>query len=131
MLLVIVGLQGCNIKWICRDTNTLEEHTASTLKMEAVCSCETLVSTYMSIQNYNPEDQRHLHHCENLISHDMFLVLVFTCHKFLQILKAGTAVSDLSRKNSCILLIITNCYVYYTLRYTPSSSHNEGADHIW
>jgi ABC-type nickel/cobalt efflux system permease component RcnA len=27
------------------------------LKMEAVCSSETLVSTYKSMQHYNPEDQ--------------------------------------------------------------------------
>jgi hypothetical protein len=38
-----------------------DEHTAfvyrEAIKMEAVCSSEMLVSTYKSIQHYNPEDQ--------------------------------------------------------------------------
>jgi hypothetical protein len=35
--------------------------------MEAVCSPETLVSTYNATQRYNPEDQHgHLHRRENL-----------------------------------------------------------------
>jgi hypothetical protein len=39
------------------------------LKMEAVYSSETLVSTYNSVRRYNPEDRhRHLHHRENLKS---------------------------------------------------------------
>jgi hypothetical protein len=39
------------------DTKVSEEHTASsTLNMEAVCSSQTLVPTYMSIPRYNPED---------------------------------------------------------------------------
>jgi hypothetical protein len=33
----------------------------SALKMEAICSSETLVSTYKSTQYYNPEDQHYLH----------------------------------------------------------------------
>jgi hypothetical protein len=32
------------------------------LKMEAVCSCETLVSTYKSTMHYNPENQHQHHH---------------------------------------------------------------------
>jgi hypothetical protein len=40
---------------------------SSALKMEAVCSSETLVSTYKSTRRYYPEDQhRHLHRSENL-----------------------------------------------------------------
>jgi hypothetical protein len=39
-------------------------------KMEAVCSSETLVSTYKSTRYYNPEDQqRHTHCRENRKSH--------------------------------------------------------------
>jgi hypothetical protein len=39
------------------------------LKMEAVCSSETLLSTYKSTRRYNPKDQhRHLHRRENLKS---------------------------------------------------------------
>jgi hypothetical protein len=41
----------------------------STLKMEAVCSCETFLSACKSTRHYNPGDQRrHLHHGENLKS---------------------------------------------------------------
>jgi hypothetical protein len=47
----------------------LEDYTSppSALKMEAVCSSETFVSTYKSTWHYKPEDQhRHLHHHKNL-----------------------------------------------------------------
>jgi hypothetical protein len=47
-----------------------EEHTASISWAEAVCSSETLVSTYKSTRRYSPEDQhRHLHFHQNLKSH--------------------------------------------------------------
>jgi hypothetical protein len=39
------------------DTNVSEEYTASIFRTEAVCSSETLVSTYKSTRRWNPEDQ--------------------------------------------------------------------------
>jgi hypothetical protein len=59
-LYVHVGLLSCNALWI------------PGLKMETVCSSETLVSTYKSTcpRRYNPEDKhRHLHRRENHDSH--------------------------------------------------------------
>jgi hypothetical protein len=46
----------------------------SALKMEAVCSFETLITTHNSTLRDNPEDyHRHLNHCENLKSqHSMW-----------------------------------------------------------
>jgi hypothetical protein len=45
-------------------------HPSSALKMETVCSSETLVSTFKSTRRNNPEDQHHhLHRSENLKSH--------------------------------------------------------------
>jgi hypothetical protein len=37
--------------------------------METAYFSETMVSTYESIWPHNLEQQRHLHHCENLKSH--------------------------------------------------------------
>jgi hypothetical protein len=52
-----------------RDPDPALNNNIRALKMEAVCSSETLLSTYKSTQRYNTEDQRqHLHGCENLIS---------------------------------------------------------------
>jgi hypothetical protein len=57
------------------DADVWEQRTASTLgakvlKMEAACSCKTLVSTYKLTRHCNPEHQhRHLHRRENLESH--------------------------------------------------------------
>jgi hypothetical protein len=46
------------------------------LKMEVVCSSETLVSTFKSTWRYNQEDQhRHLHCRENLKSHTIRTLL--------------------------------------------------------
>jgi hypothetical protein len=42
-------------------------HWSAALDMEAVCSSETLVSTYKSTRRYNPH--RHLHRRENLKTH--------------------------------------------------------------
>jgi hypothetical protein len=52
--------------WVEVDTNVSGEHTAyifrteevatSAMKMEAVCSPETMVSAYKSTWHYNPED---------------------------------------------------------------------------
>jgi hypothetical protein len=54
------------------------------LKMEAVFSSETLVSTYKSKRRYNPEDQQqHLHRSENLKSHKKYLVGEITGGKVL------------------------------------------------
>jgi hypothetical protein len=51
-----------NFCWCC--------HPSSALKMEAVCSSETMISTYKSTRRHNPEEQhRHLHRRENLISY--------------------------------------------------------------
>jgi hypothetical protein len=52
---------------------------SSGLKMEAVCSSETLVSTYKPIRRFNPYDQqRHIHRLENLKSHiAMQTVLIY------------------------------------------------------
>jgi hypothetical protein len=51
-------------------TNYLLKSPSSVMKMKAICSSKTLVSTYKSAQRYNPEDQhRHLHPHENLNSH--------------------------------------------------------------
>jgi hypothetical protein len=48
----------------------------SALKMEAVCSSETLVSTYESTRCCNTEDQhRHRHRRENFQSHITFVSL--------------------------------------------------------
>jgi hypothetical protein len=45
--------------------------------MEAVCSSETLVSTYKFTWHYNPKDQnRHLHRRDNLKSH---ILCMFSC----------------------------------------------------
>jgi hypothetical protein len=44
-----------------KDTSILEEYT-STLKMEAVCFSEQLISTYKSTKRYYLEEQ-HRHHC--------------------------------------------------------------------
>jgi hypothetical protein len=37
---------------------TYHLHFQTDLKMEVVCSSETLISTYKSTQHYNPEDQK-------------------------------------------------------------------------
>jgi hypothetical protein len=52
----------------------LEEHTVSrfknSLKMEVVCSSETLVSTYKSARRENSKDKhRRLHHREKIKYH--------------------------------------------------------------
>jgi hypothetical protein len=50
--------------------NLLLSNLTSVLKMETVCSSETLVSTYKFIRCYISEDQhRHLHRRRNLRSH--------------------------------------------------------------
>jgi hypothetical protein len=58
---VDVSLLGCNAARTTFWRNMLPP--PLTLKMEAVCAFETLVSTYKSTRRFNPEDQhRHLHH---------------------------------------------------------------------
>jgi hypothetical protein len=48
----------------------------SRLKMEAVSSSKTLVSTYKFTRHYNPEDHHeYLHHHKNLRSHAVGLLL--------------------------------------------------------
>jgi hypothetical protein len=67
------------------DTNVSEIHTASIFRayVEATCSSETLVSTHQSTRRYNPEQHRHLHHRENLVSRTVVisftLLLLETC----------------------------------------------------
>jgi hypothetical protein len=59
-------------KWNCRQVPTFRRNVlppSSALKIEAICSSETLVSTYKSIWHFYPEDQhRHLHRRESLKS---------------------------------------------------------------
>jgi hypothetical protein len=55
------------------DANVSEKHTFSispfpALKMETVCSSETLASTDESTQRQNPEEKHHLHLREKLNS---------------------------------------------------------------
>jgi hypothetical protein len=59
---------GCDATWTCMwGTNVLEQLTASALKMEAVCSSETLVPTYKSTWHHNPENHnQHIHRLDNL-----------------------------------------------------------------
>jgi hypothetical protein len=57
------------------DKNVTKEHTASifntsALKMEAVFSSKTLVSTFKSTRRYNPEDQNRQFYCDFVA--DMF-----------------------------------------------------------
>jgi hypothetical protein len=57
---------GCNAVW-----------RASALKMEVVCSSETLVSTYKSTRRYNPEDQSRYLRRENLKSEEYMLITMY------------------------------------------------------
>jgi hypothetical protein len=57
---VDVVVLGCNAVWACRKIKTFLRNillSSLTLKMEALCSSETLVSTYKSTRSYNPEQQ--------------------------------------------------------------------------
>jgi hypothetical protein len=52
-----------------RDTNFLQERTSAPgLKMEVVCSSETLVSTYTSTRRYSTEDQHPFFSCRKNIN---------------------------------------------------------------
>jgi hypothetical protein len=53
-MLVNEILLYCNAVWTCRSMGLKR---SSALKKEAVCSSETLISTYKSTWRYNPEDQ--------------------------------------------------------------------------
>ena len=53
-------------------TDTLEKDTIFILVTEAVCSCETLVLMYQTIQFYNPEDHNDLSTCVS----EMLITLV-------------------------------------------------------
>jgi hypothetical protein len=60
------------VSWDCVDllVDTKVSEVLSALKMEVLCSSETLVSTNTSTRRYNPKDQQgHLRRCENLKSH--------------------------------------------------------------
>jgi hypothetical protein len=52
---------------------------SSTLKMEAICSSETLVETLWTTRRHIPEDATlHHHHCENLKSYIVLLLFPLT-----------------------------------------------------
>jgi hypothetical protein len=63
-------LLGSDAVWTCRWVPTFRRNTmpqSSALKMEAVCSSETLVPTYKSTRRHNPENHnQQLHRRENL-----------------------------------------------------------------
>jgi hypothetical protein len=63
---------GCNTTWICKHILTFRSDILplfSGLKVEAVCSSKTFVSTYKITEFYDPEDQHRRHEHENLKYH--------------------------------------------------------------
>jgi hypothetical protein len=64
VLLLLVYLMSTVVFWALLSCGLV-----GGLKIEAVCSSETLVPTYKSTQRHNPEDHcGYLHHHENLKS---------------------------------------------------------------
>jgi hypothetical protein len=56
--------------YVCADTS--EKHTVLILVIGAMCSCETLVLMYQTLQFYNPEDHNDLSICVS----EMLITLV-------------------------------------------------------
>jgi hypothetical protein len=56
--------------YVC--TDTLEKRAVLILVIDAMCSCETLVLMYQTIQFYNPEDHNDLSRCVS----EMLITLV-------------------------------------------------------
>jgi hypothetical protein len=82
VIIVDIGLLGCNTVWTCVPTfqRNICRHLQAEV-MEAVCSSETLASTYKLTRRYNPEDQRrHLHGRENLRSQKVIRSTHHTFH---------------------------------------------------
>jgi hypothetical protein len=94
------------------------------LKMEAVCSSETLVSTFKSTWHYNPEDQhRHLHRRENLRSR---IYLLYCICILWTICKSYRLRAMLERQNMKILM--TQTIWIHSMRHPPHVACSEALD---
>jgi hypothetical protein len=72
-------LKAINMNWLWNLLIYITQYTTSSLKVEAVCSSETLVSTYKSTWHYNPEDQQW--HPVTLVTE---LAVICTCLRYCQ-----------------------------------------------
>jgi hypothetical protein len=139
---VDVVLQGCNAVWLCRSIQTFRSNIllsySYSLKMQAVCTSETLVSTNTSTRRYNPEDQhRHLHRRENLESHIRSCVRVFSPLNYINI--SEDLLHKFDKRNHapafkhltlCVSIII-NRGLYTSLQYSLALLKYQWIFFIW
>jgi hypothetical protein len=85
----------------------------STLKMEAIDTSETMLTTYTSTQHHNPEDDNPVSCCENLKSHVHLSIMLLTCYpKFSWYSSASPGKWQIHNLPmfSGLLYIIISCY---------------------